>query len=153
MSGPQLSEANLDLAANPQAVRAIKLPISVEVSFADTDGCCETREGPVAYLAGDAILRGVESETWPVPRGRFMAMYDPVSASHQGEPGQYVRRPATILALQLDRPTKVRVGWRSDPIQGGAGDWLVEYTPDDHAIVASSVFEKTYRILTDCPDQ
>ena len=140
-----------NLAKDPRAVRAIKRPVPVQVRFAEADGCCQTREGPVAYRAGDAILRGIEDETWPISRVRFDATYDPIPPFRPGEPGSYVRRPSPVLALQLEKLMQVRVGWRGDPLKGEPGDWLVEYAPDDHAIVARSVFEKSYRILAqDC---
>lgn len=119
----------------------------IPVRFAETDGCCKTREGNVAYHAGDAILTGVEGEIWPIPRSRFDVMYDPVPPLSRGEEGRYVRRPTPVLALQLKRPMEVAVGWRHDPLQGAVGDWLVEYAFNDRAIVAASVFKKTYQLL------
>lgn len=140
-------KALLDLASDPRTVRAAKRSLPTPVRFARKDGCCETREGNVAYRAGDAVLTGIEGETWPILRYRFEAMYDPVPPLSRGEEGLYVRRPSSVLALQLESPLQVVVGWRRDPLQGVAGDWLVEYSPDDRAIVAKSVFEKTYQVL------
>ena len=137
----------LNLAGDPRTVRAVKRPMPTPVRFAETDGCCETREGNVAYRAGDAILSGVEGEIWPISRSRFDVMYEPAPPLSRGEEGRYVRHPTPVLALQLERPVEVAVGWRRDPLQGAAGDWLVEYSSDDHAIVAASVFSKTYQVL------
>lgn len=135
-----------DLARNPRVVRAMKRPLPVQVRFAEADGCCDTREGPVAYLARDAILCGVEGESWPIPRGRFDTMYDPIPPLRQGIPGSYLRRPSLVLALQLEEQMQIQVGWRGDALRGEPGDWLVQYSPDDHAIVARTVFQKSYRI-------
>lgn len=142
----RLLPMTLDLSMHPKAVRARKLPLPVSVRFAGADGICTTREGDVAYRAGDAILTGVEGEQWPVPRARFEETYSPLEATEMGQPGPYVKGPQSAWALKLEEPASVTVGWRDDPLHGGPGDWLIQYAEGDQAIVAASIFARTYEI-------
>lgn len=133
-----------ELADHPEAIRACKKPVAVDVVFAPVAGTCVTLEGPVRYLAGDALLRASSGETWPVARARFDQTYKPVPGGRAGEPGAYVKRAIEVLALRLRRPCTVRVGSAGDPIQGAAGDWLIQYSLGDYGIVGASIFDATY---------
>jgi hypothetical protein len=135
-----------DLRADPAAIAVIKKPLPVSVHFAERPGICETLEGPVQYRDGDAILTGMEGEQWPVRRETFDASYQPVPPTVSGENGEYVKRPVTVLARKLERSLAVAVGWQDDPIVGHAGDWVLQYGPDDYGIVSASIFEKTYTL-------
>jgi hypothetical protein len=134
-----------DVKADPQALRVSKRPDSLEVVFATTDGICETQEGPVRYCAGDAILTGIRGETWPVRRDLFLASYEPVPPTVAEDNGNYRKLPSEALALRLDRPVLVPVGWQDDPLQGRPGDWLLRYGDGSHGVVQDEIFRKSYQ--------
>lgn len=131
---------------HPAARWARKRPVAVQVVFAEHDGSCATREGPVRYRRGDAVLRGGDGESWPVERARFDRAYAPVPGVVAGQAGAYVKLPLDVVALRLDHGCAVRVGREGDPIRGRAGDWLVQYGQADYGIVAADRFEATYAL-------
>jgi hypothetical protein len=114
-----------------------KKPISLTVKFAESEGICKTLEGEVPYAKGDAIITGTEGETWPVNRAIFDQNYEHV------EGDVYRKKPIKVLAKCLSVDYEL-VRPDGAVLKGGPGDWLVEYSPDDHAIVRSDIFEKTY---------
>jgi hypothetical protein len=132
------------LLAGPGAVAAVKRPIPVAVAFADAGGTCETREGPVRYRAGDAILTGVEGEHWPVVRETFLATYRPAPPTRAGEDGRYTKLPALATAVQLTQAVAVPVGWSDDPLHGKPGDWLLRYADGGYGVVGDAIFRETY---------
>jgi hypothetical protein len=133
-----------DLAADPRALRVVKRALPAIVSFATEDGICETVEGPVRYRAGDAILTGVRGERWPVERERFLASYAPEPPTRAGEDGRYVKHPATALALRLNAPVAVPVGWQADPLLGQPGDWLLRYADGSYGVARDEIFRESY---------
>jgi hypothetical protein len=72
-----------------------------------------------ARRAGDALLTGPHRERWPVRRERFDAAY----------------------------AASVKVGWQDSPVEGGPGDWLVQYGPGNFGIVAAVIVDATYELL------
>jgi hypothetical protein len=134
-----------DLTTDPRAIRVVKRPIGVPVTFARQDGVCETLEGPVGVRAGDAVLTGVQGEHWPVQRPNFLASYTPVPPTQAGQDGLYCKNPAPALAFRLDHDLAVPVGWQADPLQGHPGDWLLRYQDGSHGIVQDAVFQETYQ--------
>jgi hypothetical protein len=134
-----------DLAADPRTLRVCKRPDPVPVRFAAADGVCETLEGPVRYRAGDAILTGGQGEHWPVQADSFQSGYEPVPPTSAGQDGTYRKRPLTVLALRLDRPVRVPVGWQDDPLQGRPGDWLLRYHDGSHGVVQDGIFRASYQ--------
>jgi len=137
----------LQLGKVNNALSVQKKAISVAVTFAETDGVCETKEGNVSYRAGDAIMTGVEGEQWPIVRSSFDATYEPIAPTRTGENGNYSKKPITVYALQMDEPFYVDVSWGSGRLEGKPGDWLLQYASDDYGIVSKSIFEKTYEII------
>jgi hypothetical protein len=133
-----------DLAADPRALRVCKKPAPVRVEFAAADGVCETLEGPVRFLAGDAILTGVQDERWPVRRDLFMSSYRAVPPTQAGENGSYRKTPTVTYALRLDRPRNVPVGWQHDPLQGRPGDWLLQYDDGTYGVIQDAIFRESY---------
>ena len=133
-----------DLTADPNTLRVCKRPDRVPVTFEPEDGVCETLEGTVRYRAGDPILTGTLGERWPVRRDLFLASYDPVPPTVPATDGLYRRRPATVLALRLDRAVAVPVGWQSDPLHGKLGDWFLRYDDGSHGVVQDAIFRETY---------
>nr|WP_229265357.1 PGDYG domain-containing protein [Duganella sp. 1224] len=132
-----------DLSTLPGARQVRKLPVPVHARFADADGVCQTLEGPVPYHAGDAILTGVRGEQWPMLCTRFKQSYEPLP----GQPGQYRKRPQTVLALRLDHAIEVAVNGRRGVLRGQPGDWLLQYGPGDFGVVAADIFDETYRFV------
>ncbi|MBU1360997.1 MAG: PGDYG domain-containing protein [Gammaproteobacteria bacterium] len=135
-----------DLATDPLAVQVEKRPVEREVRFAEAEGILDTREGPVRYQPGDALLDDGAGFRWPVVRARFEASYKPVPPTRQGEPGRYAARPLGALARRMDRAFSVRVGRSGDVLRGAAGDWLLQYGAGDYGVVDAGAFERTYAV-------
>lgn len=133
-----------DLTADPRALHVRKRPVPVRVDFAPNDGVCPTLEGPVRYQRGDAILTGSRGERWPVSRDLFLAGYVPVPPTAPEADGFYRKLPSRVLALRLDRPAAVPVGWQNDPLQGRPGDWLLRYADGSHGVVQDPIFRDSY---------
>ena len=51
----------------------------MQVEFANVDGTLETREGPIVYVPGDALLTGVEAILQAAPSGSQAMMLSPWS--------------------------------------------------------------------------
>jgi len=138
---------NLNLVHIKNAKHVQKKAVPVQVTFATADGVCETKEGLVAYKAGDAIMTGVEGEQWSIQRGKFDDTYMPISPTYKGIDGLYVKKPLIVYALQITEPFYVTVSWAKDKIQGKPGDWLVQYFENDYGIVDQTIFAKSYDII------
>lgn len=136
-----------DLARTPGSVQVRKLPVPVQVRWMAQAGVCPTREGDVAFAAGDPVLTGVEGEQWTMPAARFLAAYEPVAPLAPGADGPYRKKPALVWARRLDAPADVRVGYQHDLLHGEPGDWLVQYGPGDFGMVAAAIFDKTYEVV------
>ena len=134
-----------DLRCDPRALRVVKRPIPVEVEFTETEGICDTLEGPVRYAQGDPILTGPLGESWPVRRDRFEASYEPVSPTKAGCNGFYRKMPSLTYALRLDGTVDVPVGWQADPLHGRPGDWLLLYEDGAYGVIREDVFRATYQ--------
>jgi hypothetical protein len=125
-------------------MRVVKRPLSLRVAFAPQGGTCDTLEGPVGYRTGDAVLTGVRGEHWPVRRDLFLASYSPEPPTEAGQDGLYRKNPSVALALQLDRDTRVPVGWQPDALHGHPGDWLLRYDDGSHGVLQDAIFRETY---------
>ena len=137
----------MDIRNDQSARRARKLAIATVVEFAPARGTLATREGPVAYAQGDALLTGIEGERWPVPRQRFDETYEPVAPLRPGKPGQYRKRPQIVWAKLMREPFIVALADGRGTLRGTAGDWLLEYAPGDQSVVSAAAFAKTYELL------
>lgn len=134
-----------DLRNDRDAVLAVKKPIPVLVRFAAAAGTIETLEGPVAHDAGAAICHGVLGESWPVPRQRFDLDYEPLPGTASGADSLYLKKRVEVLAKRIAVGRfLVRVGPKRELITGGAGDWLLQYSPDKHSIISDTVFRISY---------
>lgn len=140
--------ADVDLRGDPAAFRATKDEI-VDVTFAAADGAVTSSVGANRYTAGDALLRGATGDTWSVARALFDAKYEPLPGVAHGHPGRYRNRPSVVLAKRMDAPFAILRRPSGDRLDGAAGDWLVEYAPGDHGIVAAARFAAVYRLLAD----
>jgi len=114
--------------------------------FADSDGVCETLEGLVEYQAGDAIVKGVIKETWPVNRTRFEEIYEPECGGMYGENGWFVRQIEEVAAGKLFVDMSIPIMDNTSSLVGRPGDWLIRYVSKEYAIVRDDVFSRTYEI-------
>jgi hypothetical protein len=142
---PQLLE-ELDLTGNIRAVWAVKDEL-VTVEFARASGSLESAVGTNRYAVGDALITGTTGDRWCVSRDRFDAKYAAEAPTQTGQPGSYRNRPVPVRAKRMDTPFGVRRSAGGDVLQGNAGDWLVQYAPGDHGIVAQDRFASVYRVL------
>jgi PGDYG protein len=139
--------SGLDLRDDRDARRARKRSLPVRVEFAAESGTLQTREGPVSYARGDALLTGSEGERWPVPRASFDASYEPVAPSRHGTPGSYRKRPLILWAKPMAEPFVVTLDNDRGTLRGKPGDWLVQYGSDDLSVVSGSLFGDIYELL------
>jgi hypothetical protein len=65
-----------------------------------------------------------------------------------GANGRYFKKPARVIALRLDQPIEVTVGYAKSTLRGSMGDWLVRYASGNFGIVRGDLFAHTYRILS-----
>jgi hypothetical protein len=137
---------NPDLTKDPAARRAVK-DERVTVEFAKSRGSLVSAVGINHYLPGDALITGSTGDRWCVSRDRFAAKYDPEDPTLPGQPGAYRNRPVVVLARRMDQAFSVERSPGGDLLQGNAGDWLLEYSPDDYGIVERTRFERVYRLL------
>jgi uncharacterized protein (DUF2237 family) len=118
---------------------------AVSVEFADAPGVLDSAVGRNRYAAGDALLTGSTGDRWCVSRDRFDAKYQPEAPLSPGEPGRYRNRPVWVLAKRMNVAFTVERSAGGDLLEGKAGDWLVQYAPGDHGIVAAARFDRVYR--------
>ena len=143
--GPQVQElGQVELRADPLARSYVKEEV-VQVRFAPADGALMSRVGPNHYRAGDALVTGVDGDTWCVSRERFDAKYLPAGGQAHGQPGPYGNRPQPVLARRMDSAFRCRRQAGGDWLEGAAGDWLLQYAPGDHGICAAARFARVYR--------
>lgn len=126
---------------------ARRLPVHVEVRFATEDGTCDTREGPVRYGAGDALVEGAPGDRWPVRRQSFRERYREAAGTGPMQDGTYVRTVETVRVLQLTEPVHVELSDGRGTLAGTPGDWAVEHAPGRVSIVAREVFPKRYELI------
>lgn len=137
----------VELRTDPQARTYVKNEI-VTVRFALADGSVASREGANTYKQGDALITGSTGDQWSVTRDRFDAKYTPVAPLHHGQDGTYRNVPVPVLAKQINEDFSVERTAGGDIIYGKAGDWLMQYAPDDYGIVQNAKFQKVYQLAT-----
>jgi hypothetical protein len=135
-----------DLANDPTARRVVKNEV-VDVQFAAQGGCIRSAVGDNHYAVDDALLTGSTGDCWCVSRDRFDAKYRPEPPTRMGQAGRYRNLPSPVLAKRMDVAFCVARSEGGDLLQGDAGDWLVQYAPGDHGIVARTRFERVYRLI------
>jgi hypothetical protein len=135
-----------DLAADGAARWVVKDEV-VRVEFARTAGVLESAVGLNRYAAGDALLTGSTGDRWCVSRDRFDAKYRPEPPLLPGRPGGYRNHPVPVLAKQMAVAFSIARSAGGDVLHGNAGDWLMQYAPGDHGVVAQMRFESVYRVL------
>lgn len=128
------------------ALVARRRPTVNHVEFPTTPGSITTLEGPVSYEPGDAIVTGTAGEQWPIGRDNFERRYKPEPGTVMGENGNYRRYSSSVAAWRIENAFTV-VTSTGARLTGEAGDWLIEYGPNDRAIVAAHIFSETYDVL------
>ena len=143
---------NPDLAADGGACWAVKDEV-VTVVFAEAAGALQSAVGLNRYRAGDALVTGSTGDRWCVSRERFDAKYQPDAPGPNrpkalpAEAGWYRNRPVPVLAKRMTVAFNIERSAGGDELHGAAGDWLLQYAPGDHGIVAAARFERVYRVL------
>lgn len=148
------SGGNKDAAVTSQAepsrgVQARKRVHTVQVRFADHACEVQALEGIVPAKRGDAIVRGMFGELWPVARDAFAGKYQPVPPLEMGAPGPYLSLPIEVIATPMHTPFEVVLPDGASRLHGVAGDWLVDYRDGSLGIVNADIFKATYEILED----
>lgn len=133
-----------DLEDDPDAVWVSK-DETVIVQFAAESGELRSAVGMNRYRAGDALVTGSTGDSWCVSRTHFDAKYRPESSTLAGQPGRYRNVPTLIRAKRMSMDFEVSRTTGGDVLQGLAGDWLVQYGPEDYGVVARARFERVYR--------
>jgi hypothetical protein len=136
-----------DLSEDRAALRARKRAVVVQVEFTETDGTLSTREGPVHYSTGDALLTGTEGKRWPVARDTFDINYAPVAPIRLGMPGPYRKRRRIVWAKLMTDAFDVTLDRDRGTLRGRPGDWLVQQARSDFSVVSAPVFAQTYELL------
>jgi hypothetical protein len=134
----------VDLAIDPKSCWIIKDEI-VSVQFAEADGELQSAVGLNRFMRGDALVTGSTGDRWCVSRARFDAKHRPMDGVVAGQAGRYRNIPQPIRGKRMLVPFLVARCADGDVLQGAAGDWLVEYSPGDHGIVARARFDQVYR--------
>ena len=135
---------NIDLRNDPDAALYVKSEV-VQVCFAKSNGELVSQEGINRYSAGDAMITGSTGNRWIVSRDRFDAKYEPVASVAAGEDVAYRSKPIPVLAKQVHEPFSINRSAGGDRLRGGAGDWLMQYGPQDFGIVEKNRFEQVYQ--------
>jgi hypothetical protein len=108
-------------------------------------GIIYTLEGPVAFQAGDYLVRGIKGEEYPITPQNFAVLYDERSMVPDGE-GFAWYRPANIIhqAVQIAEPFTVERK-AGEIYTGKAGDYLVRTGQGSSGrIVDRTIFEQSY---------
>jgi PGDYG protein len=137
---------NPDLAADGAACWVVKDEV-VRVEFALAAGVLESAVGLNRFAAGDALLTGSTGDRWCVSRDRFEVKYEPEPPALAGQGGSYRNLPVAVLAKRMSVAFSIARSAGGDVLLGEAGDWLLQYAPGDHGVVARARFDKVYRVL------
>jgi hypothetical protein len=142
----EVIQSDIDLRLNPLAGDYVKDEL-VTVQFAQSAGTVSSREGANRYAVGDALITGSTGDHWSVSRERFDMRYLPETGTRHGQDGPYRNRALIVLAIQQPKSFSVERSAGGDVIEGQAQDWLLQYAPGDHGIVANRKFQRLYRVV------
>ncbi len=132
------------LSTDAAAIRVVK-DERVMVDFAAAPGVLMSAVGPNHYGRGDALITGSTGDRWSVTRDRFDAKYRPDDGQSPGIAGAYRNVPMPIWAKQIHHAFTIERQAGGDRLEGAAGDWAVEYSPNDCGLVARDRFDAVYR--------
>lgn len=130
----------------PESILATKKTETRRATFATQPGDCQTREGPVRYVSGDALVEGSDGEIWPVHREQFHRTYEAVDGKVFGTDGLYRTLPEQRYVLQVGFDRQVQLTGTRGTLFAKAGDWLVDYGQGDIAVVSGDLFDRYYEI-------
>jgi len=128
------------------AARSYSKQETVQVTFAQAPGRVQSSVGANSYLAGDALVRGADGDSWCVSRERFELAYEPLAPTAAGQPGRYRNRARTVLAKQMRMAFRCLRVAGGDWLQGRSGDWLLQYAPGDLGVATAERFDLVYRL-------
>lgn len=135
---------DIDLTTDAAAQLYVKTEV-VGVIFAKDEGELTSLEGPNRYLIGDALITGATGDRWSVSRSRFDLKYEAVAPTMAGDDGPYRARPIPVLARRMNEPFTAARSPGGDVLRGKAGDWLLQYAPNDFGIAEHGRFAQVYR--------
>ena len=136
---------NIELRNDPVAKTYVKNEVVLD-SFAVENGALMSLEGLNRYCCGDAIVKAESGNRWVVSRERFEQKYQALGQTQMGEDGQYAARQIPVLARQMHEPFSIARSAGGDVLNGTAGDWLVQYAPDDFGVVEQTRIALVYRL-------
>jgi PGDYG protein len=128
-------------------VKYIKKPIPTLVEFARHAGTLQTREGLVAYEAGDALMTGIVGERWPIRRARFEATYEPILPTRMGDTGEYLKKPAAVSAVQAESEQQIQLAGDQGMLSARKSDWIVTSEDGSQWVVADEIFQASYQAV------
>jgi len=131
-------DVNPDLSQDENSFKTFKKPIPLDYRIANNDETIKTKEGPVKARKGDSIMTGTKGENWPIPSDKFKQTYDILGK------GKAAKKKIEIYAKELLKPTKVKVSWSDNLLNGNPGDYLVQYGEGDYGVVEKGIFKDTY---------
>ncbi len=104
-------------------------------------GHIQTLEGPISFQTGDYLVRGQQSEEWPVTSQHLEQNYQKISGPDQHG---FLTFQATDIreASQIAQEFSIAHG-EGESLRGKAGDYLVR-SGDQAWIVDREIFEQTY---------
>ena len=137
----------LDAARDPRVRLVRKRALRVTVHFASSASRLATPEGTIAVSPGDAIIDDDQGRRWGVDRARFDAKYAPVPPAVRGQAGVYTSLPVEALAMQMAQPFRVRFTDGISELEGGPGDWLLDYGDGSLGVVAADAFLNSYDLV------
>lgn len=135
------------VSTHPRRILARKLVREIQVQFVSEACTVETQEGVVHARPGDAIVTGIAGERWRVSRARFAEKYRAVPPTLEGQSGQYVSLPNSIMAVAMSEPFEVLLADGVSRLKGQPGAWLVDYGDGSLGIVSPAIFATTYEII------
>ncbi len=135
------------IGADPRRVSARKLEHEIDVRFTPTACTVQTQEGVVHARPGDAIITGTAGEHWRVSQARFAERYRPVPPTVAGKGGRYASLPNRIVAVPMTEAFEVLLADGVSRLNGGPGEWLVDYGDGSLGIVSPAIFATTYEII------
>lgn len=130
-------------------MRFIKKPIPTLVEFAEHAGTLQTREGLVAYEAGDALMTGMIGERWPIRRAHFDSTYEPVAPVRMGENGLYIKKAIPVTAQQAKPGESISLDGGQGTLRAKPGDWILASEDGHRWVVANDIFLMTYQAAED----
>ena len=133
------------LAGLDGAVSVSVRPTQRSVSFAAHSGVTMTREGPVRFSKGDALVSAGDLGSWPVARSLFEKTYSALGSIYMGQPGDYGTKATKRLAMRVNDLTQVYLSGGRGIHLSQEGDWVVDYGDGDLAIVSDAAMKTSYR--------